>query len=32
MKTFSRMGMRADYTQADNREFFCALYRALRKI
>jgi hypothetical protein len=31
MKTFSRMGMRADYTQADNREFFCALYRALRK-
>jgi len=31
MKTFNRMGMRADYTQGDNREFFTALYRALDK-
>lgn len=31
MKTFSRMGMRPDYTQGDNREFFIALYRALQK-
>jgi hypothetical protein len=31
MKTFSRMGMRAVYTQADNREFFTALYRTLKK-
>ena len=29
MKTFSRMGCRADYTSGDNREFFVALYRAL---
>ena len=31
MKTFSRMGMRTDYTSADNRDFFVALYRALQK-
>ena len=31
MKTFSRMGMRTDYLQADNRDFFVALYRALRE-
>jgi hypothetical protein len=29
MKTFSRMGCKADYTSADNRDFFVALYRAL---
>ncbi|GHT62202.1 hypothetical protein FACS1894109_21040 [Spirochaetia bacterium] len=32
MKTFNRMGMRADYTRADNRDFFTALYRALRRM
>jgi hypothetical protein len=31
MKTFSRMGCRADYTSADNRDFFVGLYRALEK-
>jgi hypothetical protein len=29
MKTFNRMGCRLDYTSADNRAFFVALYRAL---
>jgi predicted NBD/HSP70 family sugar kinase len=31
MKTFSRMGCRADYTSGDNRDFFVSLYRALKK-
>jgi hypothetical protein len=29
MKTFNRMGMRTAYIQADNRDFFTALYQAL---
>lgn len=32
MKSFNRMGCRLDYTSADNRAFFIALYRALRKL
>jgi hypothetical protein len=31
MKTFNRMGCRADYISADNRDFFAGLYRALEK-
>ena len=31
MKTFSRMGMRTEYIQGDNKKFFVALYRALQK-
>ena len=32
MKSFNRMGCKLDYTSADNRAFFIALYRALRKL
>ena len=31
MKTFNRMGLRVDYTCADNRDFFVSLYRSLKK-
>ena len=31
MKTFNRMGCRADYYSADNRDFFVSLYRSLKK-
>ena len=31
MKTFNRMGMRVDYTCADNRDFFVSLCRSLKK-
>ncbi|MDR0623589.1 MAG: hypothetical protein LBG10_04090 [Treponema sp.] len=32
MKTFNRMGCPLSYISADNRHFFLALYRALRKL
>jgi hypothetical protein len=32
MKTFNRMGCPLSYVSADNRHFFLALYRALRKL
>jgi hypothetical protein len=31
MKTFNRMGCKADYISADNRDFFVSLYRSLAK-
>lgn len=32
MKTFSRMGCKADYISADNKQFLTALFRQLQKI